>query len=102
MLVKNRISLTDVRQLLLPAKRSLAYHQSTKGSWLAVTAGGNSFESGISSKFETSFSSFTLGLYGEGVSNFSRLPKSSEENHLCFKMSSAPSFKLPYRLLRSA
>merc|ERR1719478_1442176 len=80
----------------------LADHQSTNGSCEAVTAGGSSVESGMSSKLDTSCSSFIVGLYGAGISCFSSLPQSSEENHLCFKMSSGPSFKFPYRLLRSA
>merc|ERR1719238_2570559 len=88
------------RQLGLGARPRL--YQSENGSADAGTAGGSSAESGMFSKFDTSFSSFTLIWYGLFISPLSILSWSMSANHLCLMMSSEPALRLPYRFDRSA
>merc|ERR1719506_315823 len=54
------------------------------------------------SKLDTSFSPFTCGWYGEGISPLIILSWSTVANHLCLMMSSDPALRFPYRLERSA
>jgi len=59
--IRNCFSLTTCCEIL-SHHDLVRHHQSTKGSWETVTAGGMSLESGMSSKFEVSCSSFIVGL----------------------------------------